>query len=190
MHPAQHQAGTARKTTEICFASGKNSLRPNGKLKNKDQPRTSGENSQDTEAGKQYHQQHPTQGKQIITAFLTRITGTTNNRDRQGSMRSKIDNIPPTILPLHLHSLQDPDMLSHSIVQLAETQLCSLKIFAAEQKSQIDVYQEPTRSNKEKEHDTLFTSIPVFNGDHTQCEQWLDNMDQATRIRGHDKEPS
>ena len=76
------------------------------------------------------------------------------------------------------------DLLSHSIMQLAETQSRSLEIFAAQQKSQIDVYQELTRSNKEKEHDTLFTSIPVFDGDRTQCEQWLDVMDQATRISG------
>ena len=79
-----------------------------------------------------------------------------------------------------------PDMLSRSIMQLAEMQSCSLEIFAAQQKSQIDVYQELTRSNKEKEHDALFTSIPVFDGDCTQCEQWLDDMDQATRISGCD----
>ena len=78
------------------------------------------------------------------------------------------------------------DLLSHSIMQLAETQSRSLEIFAAQQKSQLDVYQELTRSNKEKEHDALFTSIPVFDGDHTQCEQWLDDMDQATRISGCD----
>ena len=78
------------------------------------------------------------------------------------------------------------DLLSHSIMQLAEMQSRSLEIFAAQQKSQIDVYQELTRSNKEKEHDALFTSIPVFDGDRTQCEQWLDNMDQATRISGRD----
>ena len=78
------------------------------------------------------------------------------------------------------------DLLSHSIIQLAETQSHSLEIFAAQQKSQIDVYQELTRSNKEKEHDALFTSIPVFGGDRTQCEQWLDDMDQATRISGQD----
>ena len=78
------------------------------------------------------------------------------------------------------------DLLSHSIMQLAEMQSRSLEIFAAQQKSQIEVYQELTRSNKEKEHDTLFTSIPVFDGDRTQCEQWLDDMDQATRISGRD----
>ena len=71
-------------------------------------------------------------------------------------------------------------------MQLAETQSRLLEIFAAQQKSQIDVYQELTRSNKEKEHDTLFTLIPVFDGDCTQCEQWLDDMDQATRISGRD----
>ena len=71
-------------------------------------------------------------------------------------------------------------------MQLAEMQSCSLEIFAAQQKSQIEVYQELTRSNKEKEHDALFTSIPVFDGDRTQCEQWLDDMDQATRISGRD----
>ena len=77
-------------------------------------------------------------------------------------------------------------MLSRSIMQLAEMQSRSLEFFAAQQKSQIDVYQELTRSNKEKEHDALFTSIPVFDGDRTQCEQWLDDMDQATRISGRD----
>ena len=76
------------------------------------------------------------------------------------------------------------DLLSHSIMQLAETQSHSLEIFAAQQKSQIDVYQELTRSKKEKEHDALFTLIPVFDGDRTQCEQWLDDMDQVTRISG------
>ena len=78
------------------------------------------------------------------------------------------------------------DLLSHSIMQLAEMQSRSLEIFAAQQKSQIEVYQELTRSNKEKEHDALFTSIPVFDGDCAQCEQWLDDMDQATRISGRD----
>ena len=37
------------------------------------------------------------------------------------------------------------DLLSHSIMQLAETQSHSLEIFAAQQKSQLDVYQELTR---------------------------------------------
>ena len=73
------------------------------------------------------------------------------------------------------------DLLSRSIMQFCINAIPFLEIFAAQQKSQIDVYQELTRSNKEKEHDALFTSIPVFDGDRTQCEQWLDDMDQATK---------
>ena len=95
-------------------------------------------------------------------------------------MKSRIKYILLITLPLHLHSLQAPTYLVDSIMQLAETQSRSLEIFAAQQKSQIDVYQELTRSNKEKEHDALFTLIPVFDGDCTQCGQWLDDMDQAT----------
>ena len=108
------------------------------------------------------------------------------SQDKHVSTRSKTKCILPITLPLPLHYLQAPTYLSRSIMQLAEMQSRSLEIFAAQQKSQIEVYQELTRSNKEKEHDALFTSIPVFDGDCTQCEQWLDDMDQATRISGRD----
>ena len=67
------------------------------------------------------------------------------NRDRQGSMKSRIKCIPLITLPLHLHSLQDPTCL---VTLYCNS--CSLEIFAAQQKSQIDVYQELTRSNKER----------------------------------------
>ena len=49
----------------------------------------------------------PHKANEIIIAFLTGITDTKNNQDRQGSMRSRINYIPPITLPLHLHSLQD-----------------------------------------------------------------------------------
>ena len=48
----------------------------------------------------------PHKANKIIIAFLTGITDTTNNRDRQGSMKSRINYIPLITLPLHLHSLQ------------------------------------------------------------------------------------
>ena len=99
-------------------------------------------------------------------------------------MSNKIRYILHFTLPPSPALSTGSDLLSHSIMQLAETQSCSLKIFVAQQKSQMEVYQELTRSNKEKKHNTLFTSIPVFDGDHTQCEQWQDDMDQATRISG------
>ena len=137
------------------------------------------------QADNSHNNQHKANAIIIKIIVLIEITGTMINRDRQGSMKSRIKCILLITLPLHLHSAGS-DLLSHSIMQLAETQSRLLEIFAAQQKSQINVYQELTRSNKEKEHDTLFTSIPVFDGDRTQCEQWLDDMDQATRISGHD----
>ena len=122
----------------------------------------------------------------IKIVFLTGTTDTMNNQD-QTRFNEKQNQLysPYHFTPSPAFSAGS-DLLSCSIMQLAEMQSCSLEIFAAQQKSQIDVYQELTRSNKEKEHDALFTSIPVFDGDHTQCEQWLDDMDQATRISGRD----
>ena len=121
----------------------------------------------------------------IIKIFLTGIIGSDQPRqmrfnEKQNQMYSPYHFAPSPALSA------GSDLLSHSIMQLAETQSRSLEIFAAQQKSQLDVYQELTRSNKEKEHDALFTLIPVFDGDCTQCEQWLDDMDQATRISGRD----
>ena len=127
----------------------------------------------------------PHRAKQIIKIiFLTGIIGTVTNRDKHDSTKSRIKYILHITLPLPPALSAGSDLLSRSIMQLAEMQSRSLEIFVAQQKSQIDVYQELTRSNKEKEHDALFTSIPVFDGDRTQCEQWLDDMDQATRISG------
>ena len=122
----------------------------------------------------------------IRIVFLTGTKGTmrqprqTRFNEKQNQLYSPYHFAPSPALSA------GSNMLSHSIMQLAKMQSRSLEIFAAQQKSQIDVYQELTRSNKEKEHDALFTSIPVFDGDRTQCEQWLDDMDQATRISGHD----
>ena len=96
-----------------------------------------------------------------------------NNQDRQGFNEKQNQLYSPYHFAPSPALSVGSDMLSRSIMQLAETQSHSLEIFATQQKSQIDVYQELTRSNKEKEHDMLFTSIPVFDGDHTRCEQWL-----------------
>ena len=168
--------------------SSENSQKSNGKSRNNDKPRTSGKNPQRPETGRQHHQQpqHSTQGKHNHNSFPYRDyryheqPRQTRFNEKQNQLYSPYHFAPSPALSA------GSDMLSHSIMQLAETQSHSLEIFAAQQKSQIDVYQELTRSNKEKEHDALFTSIPVFDGDRTQCEQWLDDMDQATRISGRD----
>ena len=58
-------------------------------------------------------------------------------------------------------------------MQLAKTQSRSLEIFATQQKSQIDVYQELTRSNKEKEHDALFTSMVIVLSVNNGWTTWI-----------------
>ena len=167
------------------MASSEILQKSNGKSRNNDKPRTSGENPQRPKTGRQ-QPQHSTQGKCNNNSFPYRDyryhdqLRQTRFNEKQNQMYSPYHFAPSPALSA------GSDLLSRSIMQLAETQSCSLEIFAAQQKSQIDVYQELARSNKEKEHDALFTSIPVFDGDRTQCEQWLDDMDQATRISGRD----
>ena len=150
---------------------------------------TTGDKPQRPETGRQHQQQPqcPTQGKPNNQNNFPYRDYRYSDQPRQTRFDEKQNQMhsPYHFTPSPALSAGS-DLLSRSIMQLAEMQSHSLEIFAAQQKSQIDVYQELTRSNKEKEHDTLFTSIPVFDGDHTQCEQWLDDMDQATRISGRD----
>ena len=175
----QHKSATA---------SGGSSQKSNIRSRNNDKTRTPSDNPQRPGIDRQHQQQpqHPAQGKpnNNQSSFPYRDyrysdqPRQTRFNEKQNQMYSPYHFAPSPALSA------GSDLLSRSIMQLAETQSHSLEIFAAQQKSQIDVYQELTRSNKEKEHDALFTSIPVFDGDRTQCEQWLDDMDQATRISG------
>ena len=184
--PSPASSGYSRdKQCKSAAASGKSSQKANVRYRNSDKPR---DNPQRPETGRQQQQQSqcPTQGKpnNSQNSFPYRDyrysdqPRQTRFNEKQNQMYSPYHFAPSPALSA------GSDLLSHSIMQLAETQSHSLEIFAAQQKSQIDVYQELTRSNKEKEHDALFISIPVFDGDRTQCEQWLDDMDQATRISG------
>ena len=182
--PSPAFSGYSRDKQRKPAAASSNSLqKSNIRSRNGDKPQTPGTGSQH-----QQQPQCPTQGKSNNNQnsfpyrdyrYSDQLRQTQFN-EKQNQMYSPYHLAPSPALSA------GSDLLSRSIMQLAETQSCSLEIFAAQQKSQIDVYQELTRSNKEKEHDALFTSIPVFDGDHTQCEQWLDDMDQATRISGQD----
>ena len=69
-----------------------------------------------------------------------------SNRDKHDQRRQNQTYSPYHFTPSPPLSTGS-DLLSRSIMQLAETQSRSLEIFAAQQKSQIDVYQElgPTR---------------------------------------------
>ena len=186
--PSPASGGYSRdKQHKSATASSESSQKFNVRSRNGDKSRTPSDNLQRPETGGQQQQQPqcPTQSKpNNQNNFPYRDyrysdqPRQTRFNEKQNQMYSLYHFAPSPALSA------SSDLLSHSIMQLAETQSHSLEIFAAQQKSQIDVYQELTRSNKEKEHDALFTSIPVFDGDHTQCEQWLDDMDQVTRISG------
>ena len=106
VHPAQHQTSTTEKNNEnlltICrspMVSQEIMTNLGPRVKIHRNPRQAGNiiNSHNT----------PHKADIIIIAFLTGITDTTNNQDRQGSMRSRISYIPLITLHLHLHSLQD-----------------------------------------------------------------------------------
>ena len=130
--------------------------KPNIRSRSDDKP-------QRPEMGRQHQQQpqRPTQGKTnnqnnfpYRDYMYSDQPRQTQFNERQNQMYSPYHFAPSPALST------GSDLLSHSIMQLAETQSHSLEIFAAQQKSQIDVYQELTRSNKEKEHDALFTLDP------------------------------
>ena len=186
--PSPASSGYSRdKQRKPATASSESSQKSNVRSRNSDR---SSDNLQRPTTGRQQQQQpqRPTQGKPNNSQnnFPYRDYRC-SDQPRQTRFNEKQNQMYSPYHFAHSPALSaGSDLLSHSIMQLAETQSHSLEIFAAQQKSQIDVYQELTRSNKEKEHDTMFTSIPVFDGDRTQCEQWLDDMDQATRISGRD----
>ena len=187
--PSPVSSGYSRdRQRKSATASSDSSHKSNARSKNSEKAGTTSDKPRRPETGRQHQQppQRPTQGKPNNNNFPYRDyrysdqPRQTRFDEKQNQMYSPYHFTPSPALSA------GSDLLSHSIMQLAETQSRSLEIFAAQQKSQIEVYQELTRSNKEKEHDALFTSIPVFDGDRTQCEQWLDDMDQATRISGRD----
>ena len=170
-------------------ASSDSSYKTNARSKNSEKTGTTSDKPRRPEIGRQHQQppQCPTQGKPNNKNNFPYRDYRYSDQPRQTRFDEEQNQrySPQHFAPSPALSTGS-DLLSRSIMQLAEMQSHSLEIFAAQQKSQIEVYQELTRSNKEKEHDALFTSIPVFDGDRTQCEQWLDDMDQATRISGRD----
>ena len=178
--PSPASSGYSRdKQRKPATASSESSQKSNVRSRNGDKP-------QRPETGRQ-QPQRPTQGKPNNQTNFPYRDYRYSDQPRQTQFNEKQNQMysPYHFAPSPALSAGS-DLLSRSIMQLVETQSHSLEIFAAQQKSQIDVYQELTRSNKEKEHNALFTSIPVFDGDCTQCEQWLDDMDQVTRISGQD----
>ena len=177
------------KQWKSALASGKNLQKPNGKSRNNDKPRTSGENPQKPKAGRQYYQQpqDPTQGKQNRNSFPYRDyryheqLRQTRGNEKQNQLYSPYHFAPSPVLSA------GSDMLSHSIMQLAETQSCiHLKFLQHSRNPKLMFIKNLPGPTKKGSTMHCSLQFPVFNGDHTQCEQWLDDMDQATRISGCD----
>ena len=101
-------------------------------------PRTSGEKPAENLRQADNSHKHSTQGKCNNKQFF--LTGDYrypwNNRDRQDSMKNKNQLYPPYHFAPSPALSAGSDLLSHSIMQLAETQSRSLEIFEAQQKSQ------------------------------------------------------
>ena len=56
----------------------------------------------------------------------------------------------------------------------------------ANQKSQQDIYNELTRTNRDKANNAMFVAIKTYDGtDRGIFEEWIDELDQACRISGH-----
>ena len=186
--PSPVSSGYSRdRQRKSATVSSNSSQKSNARSRNSEKAGTTSDKPRRPETDRQHQQppQRPTQGKPNNKNNFPYRDYRYSDQPRQTHFDEKQNQ---RYSPHHFAPSPElsagSDLLSRSIMQLAEMQSHSLEIFAAQQKSQIEVYQELTRSNKEKEHDALFTSIPVFDGDRTQCEQWLDNMDQATRISG------
>ena len=187
--PSPASSGYSRdKQHKSTAASSESSHKSNVRSRNSDKPR---DNPQTPETGRPQQQQPqcPTQGKSNNNQnnfpyrdyrYSDQPRQTRFNK-KQNQMYSPYHFAPSPALSA------GSDLLSHSIMQLAEMQSRSLEIFAAQQKSQIDVYQELTRVHTRRKNTmpcsprspSLMEIIP-------RCEQWLDNMDQATRISGRD----
>ena len=90
---------------------------------------------------------------------------------------------PPTFPSPGFNNTMASDAVGRSIIQLAENQSCSLEFILAGQQSQMDAYKEMTCSNQAREDDTLFTGIPVYDGEDPSCfEGWLDAVEQVCNM--------
>ena len=88
--------------------------------------------------------------------------------------------------PFPLVSIEGPD-LSTTLIDLANIQSRSLDLMVANQKSQQHVYNELTRANKNKANEAMLTAIDTYDGiDRTKFEEWINELNQACRISGHD----
>ena len=77
--------------------------------------------------------------------------------------------------------------LSATLIELANIQLRSLEIMAVNQMSQQETFSELTKASKDKANNTMFASIKTYDGRNRQVfEDWINKINQAGRVSGHD----
>ena len=94
---------------------------------------------------------------------------------------------PPVFPPTPSPNSSFQEVLSKSLLQIAENQLRTIEAMKASQEAQAGAYKEMTKTNKMRVDDTLFHSIEVYDASNpTKFEKWIDSIDQATCTTGRD----
>ena len=92
---------------------------------------------------------------------------------------------PPVFTPTPSLNSSFPEVLSKSLLQIAENQSRTIEAMKASPESQATAYKEVTKTNKMRDDNALFHSMEVYDGSNpTKLEKWIDSIDQATCITG------
>ena len=92
---------------------------------------------------------------------------------------------PPVFPPTPSLNSSFLEVLSKSLLQIAENQSRTIEVMKASQEAQATTYMEMTKTNKMRDENALFHSIEVYDGPNpTKFEKWIDSIDQATHITG------
>ena len=93
----------------------------------------------------------------------------------------------PVFTPTPSLNSSFPEVLSKSLLQIAENQSRTIEAMKASQEAQAAAYKEMTKTNKMRDDNALFHSFEGHDGSNpTKFEKWIDSIDQATCIMGTD----
>ena len=94
---------------------------------------------------------------------------------------------PPIYPPTPSLNSSFPEVLSKSLLQVAENQSRTIEAMKTSQEAQAEAYKEMSRTNRMRDDDALFNSIEVYDRSNpTKFEKWIDSIDQTTHITGRD----
>ena len=94
---------------------------------------------------------------------------------------------PPVFPPTPSLDSSFPEVLSKSLLHIAENQSRTIEAMKTSQEAQATAYKEMTKTNKMRDDDALFHSIEVYDGSNpAKFEKWINSIDQAIHITGRD----